>query len=394
MIELLKGIRIVDLSTIVLGPMASQTLGDLGAEIIKVEPLTGDLARSSGSQSPTGTGALFDNNNRNKKSIALDLKSPEGTEILIKLIGTADVFLHNIRPGAIERLGFGPDAVAGMNPNIIYTAAVGYGHAGPYAEKPAYDDVIQAASGIAALPTYMGQNPSYVPSIIADKIGALHVIYAITSALFQRERTGKGITIEVPMFETLVAFVMNEHLDAASYTQDGEPGYSRLLNPNRRPYQTKDGWLAVMPYSAGHWSGILAVLERQDILDEPWFQSGAERNRRSGELYGILADGLSHRSNAEWSLILDRLDIPYSNVNTLDDLLNDPHLKATGFFDTTNDQSGQMRSIPNPISFCGPKKCRDAPPPGLGAHSKEILADLGYSFEKIRALRKQSILIG
>jgi len=268
-LKLLADVRIVDLTSIVLGPMATQTLADLGADVIKVESLDGDLARSSGVAGPDGMGAVFANNNRNKSSIALDC------------------------------------------------AATGYGSNGPYAGRPAYDDVIQAVSGLASLPMHTGSDPAYVPSVMADKISALHIVYGILAALYDRQRTGNGCTMEVPMYESLVSFVMNEHLDAATFSDNAEPGYGRLLNPNRRPFKTADGWLAVMPYNESQWTRLLSLLDRGDVLNEDWFASAAGRNSHSALLYGILVEEMPKESTEVWIQKLVDLDIPHSPVNTL-----------------------------------------------------------------------------
>ncbi len=392
MFDFLKGLRVLDLTTVVLGPMATQILGDLGAEVIKVEALDGDVSRFSGAQSPDGTGALYANNNRNKRSIALDLKSDGGKRVLADLVRTADVFVHNIRPKAIARLGFSASDVRALNPATIYVAAVGFGSAGPYAGRPAYDDVIQAVSGVAALPAEVGRDPAYVPSIIADKIAALYVVQAVLVGLLQRHSTGRGLSSEVPMFEALVSFLMNEHLGEATYKTDGTPGYSRLLNPNRRPYRTADGWLAVMPYSEGQWRAMLDAMERTDITSAAWFQSGAERNRRSEELYGILADALTARSTDEWIPLLEHLDVPHARINGFAELLDDPHLTALGFFEPTDTMPGRVRSVGQPIVFEDRKAAPDLPPPALGADGDSILRSLGMDGARIDQLRATGVL--
>ncbi|UOM35022.1 CaiB/BaiF CoA-transferase family protein [Acuticoccus sp. I52.16.1] len=389
---LLNGIRIVDVTTIVMGPMASQTLADLGAEVVKIEAPDGDLARHSGAPGPDGMGALFANNNRNKKSLALDLRRPAGRAVLTKLIAGADVVMHNMRPKAAERLGLGPAAARAANPAVIHCAAVGFGSGGPYAGTAAYDDVIQAAAGLAALPLKVGRAPDYVPSIAADKIAALHVVYAILAALMRRERTGEGCDIEVPMFEVLAAFLFNEHLDAATFAADGAPGYSRLLNPNRRPYATKDGWIAAMPYSGGQWTRTLAELGRGEVADEAWFATAAGRNANSHTLYGILAAALPARTTDEWIEVFHRLDVPHARVNTLEDLVADPHLAAVDFFRPTDGLAGRLRSVAQPVAFAGLADAPDRAPPALGADADEILAGLGYAADEIAALRADRAL--
>ncbi len=336
---------------------------------------------------PEGMGAVFANNNRNKKSLALDLRQPAGRTVLTRLLEGADVVLHNMRPKAAEKLGLSAADVRRANPSIIHCAAVGFGSGGPYAGTAAYDDVIQAAAGLAALPLKVGRDPDYVPSIMADKIAALHVVYAILAALVRRQRTGAGVAIEVPMFEALASFLFNEHLDAATFAEDGAPGYSRLLNPNRRPYATADGWLAVMPYSGAQWSRTLAELGREDVAAEPWFATAAGRNAHSHTLYGVLAAALPARPTAEWIEVCRRLDVPHARVNTLDDLIEDPHLAAVGFFRETDGLAGRRRSVPQPVAFADVDDAPDRAPPALGADGEAILAGLGYTPAEIAALK-------
>lgn len=379
MLDLLKGVRVVELTTIVLGPMAGQILADFGAEVIKVEAPEGDLARYVDPCAPSGESSMFVNNNRNKQSIALDLKTAEGNEILHALVATADVFLHNMRLSAIERLGFGPETLRALHPRLIYCSAIGFGSAGPYASRPAYDDVIQAASGIAGLPTYTGGEPAYVPGVIADKIAALYAANAIAVALYGREHSGQGVTIEVPMFEALTSFVMTEHMAAASFATDAAPGYQRLLNPHRRPFRTSDGWLAVLPYTEAHWRRTFREMGRDDVLAQPWFAKATERSRHTGDMYETLGLEMPKRSTADWLETFQRLDVPHSKVSTLADLLDDPHLQAVGFFEPTDEMQARTRSVPQPVRMNGPTQTPDRAAPGLGADTEALLADLGYS---------------
>lgn len=383
MLDLLKPFRILDASTIVMGPMAGQVLGDLGAEVIKLEPPTGDLARSSGTRGPDGTGALFANNNRNKLGVVADLKTPEGQVILGELLDHSDVVLHNMRPAAARRVGLDAETVRQGRPRLIHCAATGYGSGGPYAGRPAYDDIIQAAGGLAALPTRVGAEPAYVPTIVADKIGGLHILYAILAALLARERTGQGQAIEVPMFECLVAFLMNEHLDAASFDPGGRPGYVRLLNPSRRPYATADGWLSVMPYDERHWRAVLDAMGETGIPSESWFGDPAQRNARSDRLYHRLATGLTQKPTEAWIAIFEAKDIPYARVAGIDDLLSDPHLSAQNFFAASDDLPGRVRSVPLPVRFDGVAQGRDHAAPGLGTHAAEVLRRLGEEVPRV-----------
>lgn len=392
--DLVGGVRILDVTTIVMGPYASQVLADLGAEVLKIESLDGDLARHSGSTGPDGTGALFANNNRNKKSVAIDLRRAEGRVVMERLIGGCDVLLHNMRPAAAERLGLSPQAVRAINPGMIHCAAVGFGGDGPYAGRGAYDDVIQAASGLAALPLALGGEPAYVPSIVADKVAALHVVYALLAALLRRERTGEGGTVEVPMFEAMAAFMMNEHLDAATFADDGAPGYRRLLSPNRRPFRTADGWLAVLPYGETHWRRTLEELGRRDLADEPWFATAAGRNAKAGALYGVLVAALPQRPTAAWVEVFTRLDVPHAPMGTIEDLLDDPHLDAVAFFRPRDALPGRVRSVPQPVLFRDVPEEPDRAPPALGADTDDVLRAVGYGTEEIDALRSAGVIAG
>lgn len=392
--NLLNGVRIVDVTTIVMGPFASQILADLGADVVKVEAPGGDLGRYSGSPGPQGMGALFANNNRNKKSLGINLKHDAGREVMERLIGRSDVLLHNMRPDAAAKLGLAPRVVRKINPALIYCAAVGFGSAGPYAGRAAYDDIIQSVSGLAALPLAVGREPDYVPSIVADKIAALHVVYAVLAALLRRASTGEGCDIEVPMFEAIVAFMLNEHLDAATFASDGEPGYARLLNPNRRPYRTADGWMALMPYSEAHWRRTLGEMGRHDVTSETWFGSASGRNARSETLYGILAECLPARTSDVWSKVFSKLDVPHAQLGTLEGLLTDPHLDAVGFFQPSDNLSGRVRSVPQPVVFADMGENLDRPPPELGEDTDSVLGELGYSRAEIDELMTKEAVFG
>jgi crotonobetainyl-CoA:carnitine CoA-transferase CaiB-like acyl-CoA transferase len=297
MIPLLKGLRIIDLTAVILGPYGTQILGDFGAEVIKVEPPEGDSMRPVAPLAAPGLSAIFSNFNRNKRSVALDLKSEAGKQALRKLIATGDVFVHNMRQEAMDKLGFTFSEVRALNPRIIYAAAIGFGRHGRYAGKPAYDDVIQSASGFAGLFQMRDGAPLYAPTIAADKVSGLHLAYAMLAALLYRERTGEvpGY-IEVPMFELMAAFSLSEHMSAATFEENGKVGYVRVISPSRRPYKTKDGWVGVLPYSLRNWTKILSEIDRADVCELEWFKDPTQRSARVDELYEILATRTSMTS--------------------------------------------------------------------------------------------------
>lgn len=393
MLPLLEGIRVVEVGAVVLGPYAGQILADLGAEVIKVESLEGDIARYAHPTGPGG-GALFVNNNRNKTMLALDLKSAEGRDVLARLIETADVLFHNMRVEAAERLGLGFDAVAAINTRIVHCAAIGFGQRGRYRNRPAFDDIIQAASGIAGLGTATGGDPRFVPTILADKVAALHAVYGILAALVARAGGREGpFKVEVPMFEALAAFLLNEHLAAATFDADGAIGYPRILSPNRRPFRTADGWLAVLPYTERQWRAFLTELQRDDILAQDWFTDQEQRAARIDTLYALIADALPARTTEAWIAALEPRDIPCSRVAELGDLLTDPHLAEIGFFDVpAGYPEGVARALPQPVLFDGLAPRADRPPHALGADSRQVLRDCGLADDAIERLIRQGVV--
>lgn len=392
MLDLLNGVRVVELTTIVLGPMVGQMLADFGADVIKVEAPSGDLARQVEPRSATGESSMFVNCNRNKQSLAVNLKSEEGREVIRRLIVEADVFVHNMRTKAIERLGLDAATLHELNPGLIYCSAIGFGSDGPYADRPAYDDVIQAASGIAQLPTYTGSDPAYVPGVIGDKIAALYAANAITAALYNKAQTGRGVELEVPMFEVMSSFVMTEHLAAASFDEKAKPGYQRLLNRYRRPFRTSDGWVAVLPYNEAHWRRTLTEIGREDVFEQEWFQSDSTRSSRVSDMYEILSQAMPERTTEEWLTTFERLDVPHSRVSTLEDLLTDPHLQAVGFFDATDDTPGRVRSVPQPVRVRGAGVAPDRRAPLLGENSLQLLGELGYDDHEAQELISRGVV--
>jgi crotonobetainyl-CoA:carnitine CoA-transferase CaiB-like acyl-CoA transferase len=388
MISLLEGLRIIDLTSVILGPYGTQILGDLGAEVIKVEPPEGDSMRPVAPQAAPGISAIFANFNRNKRSVVLDLKTEAGRAALMKLVPTADAFVHNMRQEAMDKLGFTFDAVRAANPRIVYAAAIGFGRHGRYAGKPAYDDVIQAASGLAGLFQIRDGAPLYAPSIFADKVSGLHLAYAVLAALLYRERSGRvpGY-VEVPMFELMAAFNLSEHLGAATFAKDAGVGYARVLSPERRPYRTKDGWVGVLPYSKRNWTKVLIEIGRRDVTQEPWFGSATERSRRVGELYALLAEAMPSRTTAEWLAIFERLDLPHAAVRAPQDLLSDPHLDDVGFFACDFAAATPVqRTLRQAVTMDDVPAAADRPPPPLGADTEAVLREAGCTEAEIAAV--------
>lgn len=385
----LEGVRVVDLTTVMYGPYCTQIMGEMGADVIKVEPPGGDVTRLVGPARHRGMSASILMKGKNKRSIVLDLSKESAREALGRIVAKADVFIHNMRPRAADKLRIAYDDVRRFNPQIVYCAAVGYGRDGPYRDKPAYDDLIQGASGLAALMGGMlGGEPRYVPSVLADKTSGLFALYAILMALFHRERTGEGQAVDVSMFEAFTSFVMNEHLQASVFEPPlGPPGYARLLSPNRRPYATRDGHICVLPYTDRHWRRFFEIAGRPELADDARFVDMPARTENINALYGIVADVLPQRTTAEWLEAFEQADIAAMPVNTPQDLFTDPHLQAVGFFEESDHPSeGRIRTMRPPIRMSKTPPGSERPAPRLGEHSREILSEAGLSEEEISEL--------
>ena len=384
----LSGIRVVDLSTVVMGPYASQWLADLGAEVIKVETPEGDSTRRTGPATEDGMSAIFLGVNRSKKSVVLNLKQPAAQAALHRLLETADVFLHSMRPQKLGKLDLDPASVMARHPQLVYVSLLGFAEDGPYGGRPAYDDIIQGLCGNAALMAAQTGTVRYFPTISADKTSGLVAALSISAALAGRERNGgKGGMVEVPMFESMVAFNLVEHL----YGQHFEPprataGYPRVLAPLRRPYQTADGYVCMMPYTDAHWRDFFQAAGRDDLAADARFIGIAARTRHIETLYEITGELVRERSTADWLALCETLQIPVARVNDLDELVDDPHLRATGFFDQVDDPAmGTLRFPGAPVRFDG-ERAHAAVPPRLGEHTREVLGGVGLSDAEIDAL--------
>ena len=384
----LDGVRILELTSVVLGPWACQILGDLGADVIKIEPPAGDSNRQLGPRANEGMAALYLTCNRNKRSLVLNLKQPSGKEALLKLAETADVLVHNYRPRSMERLGIDYPAVKGRNPKIIFCGTYGYSRKGPYADRAAYDDSIQSASGIAMLATKMGEEPRYLPTIIADKTTGLAVVYSVMAALFHRERTGVGQEIEVPMYETLISYVMAEHLFGYAFDPPrGEMGYTRLLSKHRRPYKTKNGYIAILPYLNDHWKIFCEAAGRPELVTDPRFLTLGSRLKNIDDVYAETGAIVARKTTNEWFAILGKTKVPAMIVNSIEDLITDEHLVATGFWkEMDHPTEGRLRLPGVPVTFSETPGAIRRHPPRLGEHSREILAEAGYADSAIEAM--------
>jgi crotonobetainyl-CoA:carnitine CoA-transferase CaiB-like acyl-CoA transferase len=385
----LDGVRVLDLTSVVMGPYSTQILGDFGAEVIKVESLAGDNMRWVWPFRNPGMGHIFLNANRNKRSIALDLKKEGGREACLALARKSDVMVYNIRPQAMARLRLSYQEIRAVNEKIIYVGCFGYSQRGPYAAKAAYDDLIQGAAGIPWLLKKQGaDSPRYAPVIIADRSVGQQVASVVSAALYHREKTGKGQRVDVPMFEHLLPLVLGEHLGGYTFEpQLGEPGYARMLSPDRRPYQTRDGYVCALIYNDKQWKAFFELIGRAEMLERPEFASYEARSRNYDKVYGMVAEEMKKRSTGEWVEALERADIPVQRMNSLADIVSDPHLAAIGYFrEIEHPTEGRLRSmsVPSEWSESAPEYRRHAP--RLGEHTREVLREAGYSAEKIDSL--------
>jgi crotonobetainyl-CoA:carnitine CoA-transferase CaiB-like acyl-CoA transferase len=375
----LTGIRVVECASIVLGPMAAQMLADMGADVIKVEPPEGDLTRRIGPRRSEGMGSFFLSNNRNKRSVVLDLKDPGDREVFGTLVDGADVLLHSVRTPAAERLGLGYAELARRNPGLVHCQVTGFADEGPYGGRAAYDDVIQSLSGLAMLQTVVTGVPRYMPAIFADKVTAVHAAFAVAAALVHRGLTGQGQQVVVPMFETMTGFNLQEHIWGHAFGPPiGPMGYEPVSTAARRPFPTLDGFVSMLPYSDSQWRRFFTLIGRDDVMADERFATFAARQQHVPLVWGEIAHQLTLRTNADWMALLEPEDIPFAVVNTLEDLTCDPHLVATDFWQLIEDPVDGVRRLPSPatrMSATPPAVHRL--PPRLGEHTAEVLAELG-----------------
>ncbi len=385
----LDGIRVLDLTTVILGPYATQILGDLGADVIKVEPPGGDNMRFAAPYRQPGMGHIFMHLNRNKRSIVLDLKQRDGHAALLRLAATADVLVYNVRPQAMERLGLSYDAVRAVNPRIVYVGAFGFRRDGPYGEKAAYDDVVQ---GLVAIPSLLGEvtdgRPRFVPLTICDRITGLNAVNAVTTALFHRERTGEGQAVEVTMFEALTEFVLSDHMGGETWSPPVAPmRYPRLVAPDRNPYRTSDGFLCLLIYNDRQWRSFFDAIGKPELIDDARFSTQAARSEHIAEVYRFVAVELEQRPTAAWLELLERADVPAMPLHTPETLLTDPHLAEVGFFRLEEHPSeGLIRVMETPSRWSSTEPSYRLHAPRLGEHSRDVLGELGYDEAEIERM--------
>lgn len=390
----LAGVRVLDLTSVIMGPFATQILAQLGAEVIKVEAPDGDNMRHVGPMRHPGMGHIFLHANAGKQSIALDLKHPEGREAALRLAEECDVLVSNVRPRALARLGLDYDAVRARSPRIIHVSCCGFDQDGPDAARPAYDDLIQGATGIPWLmQQYGAPEPGYAPTTLSDRVTGLHAVYAVTAALYAREKTGQGQAIVVPMFEAMAQFVLGDHMAGLTFEPPrGEPGYARLLTAHRKPYATADGMLCVLIYNDKHWRSFFAAIgEAEGLARDPRFATHGARAAHIDAVYAEVARILRGRPTAEWRALLDAADVPNMPMNSPADLLTNPQLRATGFLhDAVHPTEGPMHAMGHPTRWSATPPAHDLPAaPRLGEHTRALLAQAGYTPTQIDALLAQ-----
>lgn len=392
----LDGVKIVDLTNMLMAPYASQILGDMGADIVKLETREGDPVRGIGPGRSREMGAIFLNCNRSKRSVALDLKKPAGQAVALDMIADADVLLYNRRPKVMARLGMSYEAVSARNPRIIYAGTFGYGQKGPYGHKPAFDDLIQGAVAVPSLSIHdRDGEPHFAPTAIVDRGVALWAVGQICAALYHQARTGEGQRIDIPMFEVMASLVLGDHLGGETFRPaEGPAVYGRLVAKDRRPYRTKDGYVCVVVYTDRHWRDFFKALGRGDeFARDPRFATITARAANVSSIYAELAELMKTRTTADWLAFFDETDIPATPLHTIDTLVADPHLAAVGFFrEEEHPSEGAIRTMAYPSDWSATQPAASRPAPRLGEHDEEVLREMGYDDARIAALRAEGVL--
>jgi len=390
----LEGVKVIDMTTVLMGPYATQMLGDYGADVIKIETLDGDVTRQIGPTRHPGMGPVFLNTNRSKRSLSLDLKKPKGRDAVLRLIASADVLVYNVRPQAMARLQLGYDVVSKVNPRLVYAGVFGFGQDGPYAAKPAYDDLIQGATALPALMAQTGDGvPRYVPNALVDRIVGLTAVGVICASLVHRDRTGRGQRVDIPMFETMAGFVMGDHMGGLTYEPPlDKGGYARHLSRDRRPYKTSDGYICVIVYNDKQWENFFEATGRDDLRRDPKFATFAGRAVNIDTVYAELARIFGTRSTAEWTELLDKADVPVLPMHNLGSILQDPHLVATDFFPIVHHPTeGAIRNMRVSATWSETSAEPTRLAPRLNEHGNEVLREAGFSADEIAALVRDGV---
>jgi crotonobetainyl-CoA:carnitine CoA-transferase CaiB-like acyl-CoA transferase len=392
----LAGVKIIDLTSVMMGPYATMILGDYGADVIKVESPEGDVMRHAAPMRHPQMGAMYLQGNRNKRSIVLDLKKAGGRDALLRLSADADVFVHNVRPAAMRRLKLGADDLLARNPRLVYASLHGFGEQGPYAGRPAYDDLIQGMTALPALTGKITGEPRFSPATMADRIVGLNATHAILAALLHRDRSGEGQSIEIPMFETMAQFVLGDHMGGRSFEPPiGPPGYSRLLSPDRRPYRTSDGYICALVYTDRQWTAFFRIIGQDNVAERDLrLASITSRTNNYDFVYDWFSNVMKTRTTAEWMRLLAGADIPHAPLHDLDSLIDDPHLNAVGFFRSIDHPTEGALRVAGPAASWSktPPSVRQYPP-RLGEHGEEILREAGFSDGEIEALVNEGAVI-
>ena len=392
----LAGIKIIDLTSVMMGPYATMILGDYGADVIKVESPDGDVMRHAAPMRHPQMGAMYLQGNRNKRSIVLDLKIALGREALLRLSADADVFIHNVRPAAMRRLKLGADDLLALNPRLVYASLHGFGEQGPYAGRPAYDDLIQGMTALPALTGKITGEPRFSPATMADRIVGLNATHAILAALLHRDRSGEGQSIEIPMFETMAQFVLGDHMGGRSFEPPiGPPGYSRLLSPDRRPYRTSDGYICALVYTDRQWAAFFCIVGQDNAAErDPRLASITSRTSNYDFVYDWFSGVMKTRTTSEWMRLLEEADIPHAPLHDLDSLIDDPHLEAVGLLQSIDHPTEGALRVAGPAASWSktPPSIRQYPP-RLGEHGGEILREAGFTDAEIEALVNEGGLL-
>ncbi|MFD1559505.1 CaiB/BaiF CoA transferase family protein [Paraburkholderia silviterrae] len=384
----LEGVRILDLTSNFMGPYAALLLADMGADVCKIESREGDTTRNIGPSRHPGMGPIFLHLNRNKRSLVLDLKHPDGIGALRRMAASADVLLYSLRPHTMAKLGIAYEDVQRLNPRIIYCGAFGFGQNGPYASRPAYDDLIQAAVGMPVLQSRKSGPPDYVATAIADRVVGMATSNAVAMALYRREKSGVGQQVSVPMLETFAHFVLGDHLYGHTFVPPlGDWGYARMMNPDRRPYRTRDGYIGVNVYADHHWRRFFVLSGHPEMTDDPRFATIGARTEHIAYLYAFLVQVFETKTSAQWVALLSEADIPVIEMNTPETLLNDPHMKAVGFFaEQEHPSEGTIRTLGIPQQWSESAPELRYPAPRLGEQTAQLLAEYGFGRDEIDAM--------